>query len=96
MTSNISSKNIAKSRLINVLYMDRTSDFIDNKFMDLMKRDIYKAVSKYIDINEKNIEISIKSNNNGSGSLSAVLNAQIIIDNFINSLRKDKYDKKEA
>lgn len=96
MTKNISSKNIAKSRLINVLYNDRTRDMIDNSFMDLMKHDISKAISKYIAINENNIELTFTPIKENINSPSAILNARIYIDNFLGCLRKESYDKEKT
>lgn len=96
MTENICSRNIAKNRLKNVLYMDRTGELLDKKLLELMKYDISKAVSKYIKINIKNIELTIESQNNNSDKLCAVICTKIYIDNFLNCLRKDNNDKKET
>ncbi len=96
MIENIGSGNIAKSRLRNVLYMDRTSELLDKKLLELMKYDISKAVSKYIKINTKNIELTIESQNSNSDKFGAVLCTKIYIDNFLNCMRKDNDDKKKA
>lgn len=95
MTDNICSGNIAKNRLKNVLYMDRTKDLIDNNLLELMKHDIAKVVSKYISISEKNINLKILSQNNNSNDFNTILNAEIYIDNFLSCIRKDKNDTKK-
>lgn len=96
MTENICSGSIAKNRLKNILYMDRTSELLDKKLMELMKSDISKAVAKYIKINSKNIELTIEGQDSNSDKSEAILWIKIQIDNFLNCTRKDNNDKKKA
>ncbi len=91
MTINNSSGIIAKDRLKNVINLDRTKFFFDNTTLDLMKYDIYKAISKYIKIKEQNVKL-VFSNEKNRNNYDAVINANIYIDNLVNCIRKDKDD----
>ena len=52
-----SSKDIAKERLKLVLIHDRAN--VSPKFLDMIKGDIVKAISNYVEIEEENIDIRL-------------------------------------
>lgn len=91
MLMNNSPRMIARERLTNVIYEDRTKDLIDNKTLELIKYDIFKSVSKYLDIEENNIKISFENHKNDK-TLGALLKADIVIDNILDCLRKKSDD----
>lgn len=55
------SKNIAKERLRLVLVHDRVN--VSPQFMEVIKDDMIKVISNYMEINEKEMEVSLTSNN---------------------------------
>lgn len=91
LTTNSTSGNIARDRLLNVIYTDRTEKLFDSKSLELMKYDIYKAVSKYINIKESSIKLAFNGHSN-KGFNDAYINVKIYIDNIADCLRKDKND----
>ncbi len=62
----INSKDIAKERLKLVLMHDRAN--ITPQFFEMIKCDIIKAVSNYIDIEEASFEIQLSRTRNGEGA----------------------------
>lgn len=86
MTTNNASRSIAKYRLKNVIYNDRIKKILDDKTLDLIKYDIFKAVAKYINLSENNIKISLSDENIKQ---STMLNINICIDDLVNCLRKE-------
>lgn len=86
MTTNNASRSIAKYRLKNVIYNDRIKKFLDDKTLDLIKYDIFKAVAKYINLSENNIKITLSDENIKQ---STMLNINICIDDLVNCLRKE-------
>ena len=57
---NLGSKNIAKERLRLVLVHDRAS--VSPQLMEVLKDDMIKVISNYMDINESEMEISLTKN----------------------------------
>jgi len=57
----IGSKNIAKERLRLVLVHDRVN--VSPQFMEVLKKDMIDTISNYMEINEKEMEISITTTN---------------------------------
>ena len=51
------SKDIAKERLRLVLVHDRVN--VSPQFMEVLKEDMIKVISNYMDINEKEMEINL-------------------------------------
>lgn len=51
------SKDIAKERLRLVLVHDRVN--VSPQFMEILKEDMIKVISNYMDINEKDMEINL-------------------------------------
>jgi cell division topological specificity factor len=56
---NGNSKEIAKERLRLVLVHDRVN--VSPQFMELIKDDMIKVISNYMDINEKEMEVNLTS-----------------------------------
>lgn len=52
-----SSKDIAKERLRLVLVHDRVN--VSPQFMEVLKDDMIKVISNYMDINEKDMEVNL-------------------------------------
>ena len=76
-----SSKDVAKSRLKFVLVQDRIN--CSPQMMEMIKTDILKVISNYVDIDEENLDIQITQTPKEDGS-QPVLYANIPI----KSLRK--------
>lgn len=55
------SKDIAKERLRFVLVHDRVNT--SPQFMEILKDDMIKVISNYMEINEKEMEVSLTSSN---------------------------------
>ncbi len=53
------SKDIAKERLRFVLVHDRVN--VSPQFMEVLKDDMIKVISNYMEINEKDMEVSLTS-----------------------------------
>lgn len=73
------SKNVAKERLKLVLVQDRSD--LSPKFLDRIKIDLIKIVSKYAEIDEEALDIKvskIKKDNKDSSISSLVANIPII------------------
>lgn len=96
-TQSESSKDAAKERLHLVLMQDRANVSAD--FLELMKQEIIEVIKKYIEIDEKEIDVRLTNKENEDGTNGApALYANIPILNIKNDARKiDKKDieKKE-
>lgn len=82
-----SSKDAAKERLHLVLMQDRANVSAD--FLELMKQEIIDVIKKYIEVDEKEIDVRLtnKENNDGTNGAPA-LYANIPILNIKNDARK--------
>ena len=96
------SKSAAKERLQLVLMQDRANVSAD--FLDLMRHEIIEVIKKYIDVDEKSIDVRLTNIENEDGTNGApALYANIPILNIKNEARKvdsskikeDKEEKKE-
>lgn len=84
------SSSIAKDRLKLVLIYDRAGTSSNNQMIEMMKRDILRVISEYIDIDEQEIEVDIKNNQNSEEGVSSALVANIPIKN-IKKMGRNKY-----
>ena len=85
-----SSKDAAKERLHLVLMQDRANVSAD--FLELMKQEIIDVIKKYIEIDEKEIDVRLTNKENEDGTNgSPALYANIPILN----IKKDEETKKE-
>ena len=84
----LKSKDAAKERLHLVLMQDRANVSAD--FLDLMKQEIIEVIKKYIDIDEKAMDVRLtnKENNDGTNGAPA-LYANIPILNIKDETRKN-------
>ncbi len=81
------SKDAAKERLHLVLMQDRANVSAD--FLELMKQEIIDVIKKYIDIDEKEIDVRLTNKENEDGTNGApALYANIPILNIKNDARK--------
>ena len=89
------SKEAAKERLHLVLMQDRANVSAD--FLELMKQEIIEVIKKYIDVDERAIDVRLTNKENEDGTNGApALYANIPILNIKNEARKvDKKDIKE-
>lgn len=97
-TADESSKDTAKERLHLVLMQDRANVSAD--FLDLMKQEIIDVIKKYIEVDEKEIDVRLTNKANEDGTTGApALYANIPIVNIKNELKAEKIleqeDKKE-
>lgn len=84
---NLSSKNTAKERLHLVLMQDRANVSAD--FLDLMRKEIIEVIKKYIDIDEKSMDVRLTTETNEDGTQGApALYANIPIINIKDETRK--------
>ena len=83
----LKSKDAAKERLHLVLMQDRANVSAD--FLDLMKQEIIEVIKKYIDIDERAMDVRLtnKENNDGTNGAPA-LYANIPIMNIKDEVRK--------
>ena len=87
------SKDAAKERLHLVLMQDRANVSAD--FLELMKQEIIEVIKKYIEVDEKAIDVRLTNKENEDGTNGApALYANIPILNIKNEARK--VDKKEV
>lgn len=63
------SKDIAKERLRLVLVHDRVN--VSPQFMEVLKEDMIKAISNYMEINEKDMEVTLTQTNTSQVALVA-------------------------
>ena len=89
------SKEAAKERLHLVLMQDRANVSAD--FLELMKQEIIEVIKKYIDVDEKEIDVRLTNKENADGTNGApALYANIPILNIKNESRKvELKDKNE-
>ena len=82
-----SSKDAAKERLHLVLMQDRANVSVD--FLDLMRKEIIEVIKKYIDIDEKAMDVRLTTDTNEDGTQGApALYANIPIINIKDETRK--------
>lgn len=65
----ISSKETAKERLHLVLMQDRANVSAD--FLEMMKQEIIEVIKKYIDVDEKDIDVRLTNKTNEDGTTGA-------------------------
>ena len=83
----LKSKDAAKERLHLVLMQDRANVSAD--FLDLMKQEIIEVIKKYIDIDEKAIDVKLTNKMNDDGTVGApALYANIPILNIKDEVRQ--------
>ena len=88
------SKEAAKERLHLVLMQDRANVSAD--FLELMKQEIIEVIKKYIDVDEKEIDVILTNKENADGTNGApALYANIPILNIKNEARKIEIKNKE-
>ena len=91
-TQSENSKDAAKERLHLVLMQDRANVSAD--FLELMKQEIIDVIKKYIEVDEKEIDVRLTNKENEDGTNGApALYANIPILNIKNDARK--IDKKD-
>ena len=88
-----SSKDVAKERLHLVLMQDRANVSAD--FLDLMRQEIIDVIKKYIEIDEKEIDVRLTNKQNTDGTTGApALYANIPIVNIKQEVKiKDKQEE---
>ena len=88
------SSNTAKERLHLVLMQDRANVSAD--FLELIKQEIIEVIKKYIDIDEKAIDVKLTNKPNEDGTMGApALYANIPIITIKNEARKVNVPKQE-
>lgn len=88
-----SSKDTAKERLHLVLMQDRANVSAD--FLDLMKQEIIDVIKKYVEVDEKEIDVRLTNQSNEDGTNGApALYANIPIVNIKNDVKAEKMNKK--
>ena len=91
----VNSKEAAKERLHLVLMQDRANVSAD--FLELMKQEIIEVIKKYIDVDEREIDVRLTNKENGDGTNGApALYANIPILNIKNESRKVETKDKAA
>ena len=89
-----SSKDAAKERLHLVLMQDRANVSAD--FLDLMKQEIIDVIKKYIEVDEKAIDVRLTNKQNTDGTTGApALYANIPIVNIKQEIRVKEEKKQE-
>ena len=89
------SRDAAKERLHLVLMQDRANVSAD--FLELMKQEIIEVIKKYIDVDEREIDVRLTNKENGDGTNGApALYANIPILNIKNESRKVEIKKEDA
>ena len=93
--TSMKTKDAAKERLHLVLMQDRANVSAD--FMELMKQEIIDVIKKYIDIDEKEIDVKLTNKPNSDGTTGApILYANIPIVSIKNESRIAASEMKEA
>ncbi len=88
------SSDTAKERLHLVLMQDRANVSAD--FLELMKQEIIEVIKKYIDVDEKEIDVHLTNKANEDGTVGApALYANIPIVTIKNEARKVNVPKQE-
>lgn len=89
-----SSKDTAKERLHLVLMQDRAN--VSTDFLDLMKQEIIDVIKKYIEVDEKEIDVRLTNQSNEDGTNGApALYANIPILNIRNDAKGEKMRDQE-
>ena len=89
------SRDTAKERLHLVLMQDRANVSAD--FLDLMKQEIIDVIKKYIEVDEKEIDVRLTNQANDDGTNGApALYANIPILNIKNDVKGEKMREQEA
>ena len=89
------SKDTAKERLHLVLMQDRANVSAD--FLDLMKQEIIEVIKKYVEVDEKEIDVRLTNQSNEDGTNGApALYANIPIINIKNDVKGEKMREKET
>ena len=90
-----SSKDTAKERLHLVLMQDRANVSAD--FLDMMRQEIIEVIKKYIDVDEKDIDVRLTNKTNEDGTTGApALYANIPITGIREDLKKEKEKETNA
>ena len=88
------SKNTAKERLHLVLMQDRANVSAD--FLELMKQEIIEVIKKYIEVDEKEIDVRLTNEVKDDGTTGAPsLYANIPIVNIRNDMKKEDKENKD-
>ncbi len=88
------SKDAAKERLHLVLMQDRANVSAD--FLELMKQEIIEVIKKYIEVDEKEIDVRLTNKENEDGTNGApALYANIPILNIKNEMKKEVMSEKK-
>ena len=88
------SKNTAKERLHLVLMQDRANVSAD--FLELMKQEIIEVIKKYIEVDEKEIDVRLTNEVKDDGTTGAPsLYANIPIVNIRNDMKKEVEENKD-
>ena len=88
------SKDTAKERLHLVLMQDRANVSAD--FLDMMRQEIIEVIKKYIDVDEKDIDVRLTNKTNEDGTTGApALYANIPIAGIREEMKKEKNIEKE-
>ena len=83
------SKDTAKERLHLVLMQDRANVSAD--FLDMMRQEIIEVIKKYIDVDEKDIDVRLTNKTNEDGTMGApALYANIPIAGIREEMKKEK------
>ena len=86
------SKDTAKERLHLVLMQDRANVSAD--FLDMMKQEIIEVIKKYIEVDEKEIDVKLTNKTNEDGSIGApALYANIPISKIKNENKSNKLNE---
>ena len=89
------SKDTAKERLHLVLMQDRANVSAD--FLDMMRQEIIEVIKKYIDVDEKEIDVRLTNKTNEDGTTGApALYANIPIAGIREEMKKEKNIEKET
>ena len=89
------SKDTAKERLHLVLMQDRANVSAD--FLDMMRQEIIEVIKKYIDVEEKDIDVRLTNKTNEDGTMGApALYANIPIAGIREEMKKEKNIEKET
>ena len=90
-----SSKDTAKERLHLVLMQDRANVSAD--FLELMRQEIIEVIKKYIEVDERAIEVRLTNKENSDGTVGApALYANIPIVTIKDEARKVNINKEKA
>ena len=86
------SKDTAKERLHLVLMQDRANVSAD--FLDMMRQEIIEVIKKYIDVDEKDIDVRLTNKTNEDGTTGApALYANIPIAGIREEMKEDKTEE---